>query len=68
MEINETDAIDFDKPFIWLDDNLFESEQKVLEAHDCLVNHFSMNPRDPEMAKKALALIKKLKEENVNTY
>ena len=64
----KTDAIDFDKPFIWLDDNLFESEQKVLETHDCLVNHFSMNPRDPEMAKKALALIKKLKEENVNTY
>ena len=64
----KTDAIDFDKPFIWLDDNLFESEQKVLEAHDCLVNHFSMNPRDPEMAKKALTLIKKLKEENVNTY
>ena len=63
----KTDAIDFNKPFIWLDDNLFESEQKVLEEHGCLINHFSMNPRDPEMAKKALTLLKKLKEENVNT-
>ena len=64
----KTDAIDFEKPFIWLDDNLFESEQKVLESHGCLVNHFYMNPRDPEMAKKALMLLKNLKEENANTY
>ncbi len=63
----KTDAIDFEKPFIWLDDNLFESEQKVLESHGCLVNHFYMNPRDPEMAKKALILLKNLKEENANT-
>ena len=64
----KTDAIDFEKPFIWLDDNLFESEQKVLESHGCLVNHFYMNPHDPEMAKKALTLLKNLKEENANTY
>ena len=64
----KTDAIDFEKPFIWLDDNLFESEQKVLELHNCLSNHFLMNPRDPEMAKKALMLLKNLKEENANTY
>lgn len=63
----KTDAIDFEKPFIWLDDNLFESEQKVLESHGCFVNHFYMNPHDPEMAKKALALLKNLKEENANT-
>ena len=63
----KTDAIDFEKPFIWLDDNLFESEQKVLESHGCLVNHFYMNPHDPEMAKKALILLKNLKEENANT-
>ena len=63
----KTDAIDFEKPFIWLDDNLFESEQKVLESHGCLVNHFYMNPRDPEMAKKALALLKNLNDENANT-
>ena len=64
----KTDAIDFNKPFIWLDDNLFESEQKVLESHNCPSNHFLMNPRDPEMAKKALILLKNLKEENVNTH
>ena len=64
----KTDAIDSEKPFIWLDDNLFESERKVLESRNCLSNHFLMNPRDPEMAKKALMLLKNLKEENANTY
>ena len=57
----KTEGIDFTKPFIWLDDNLFESEQKVLEEHGCLSSHYLMNPRDPEMAKKALTLLKSLK-------
>lgn len=58
----KTEGIDFTKPFIWLDDNLFESEQKVLEEHGCLSSHFLMNPRAPEMAKRALALLKTIKE------
>lgn len=68
FSVLKTEGIDFTKPFLWLDDNLFESEQKVLESHGCLINHFYMNPRYPEMAKRALALLKSLKEENANTY
>lgn len=64
FEVLKTDGIDFAKPFIWFDDNLFQSEQKVLEEHGCLSSHFLMDPRDPEMAKKALDLLKILKEKN----
>ena len=32
----KTEAIDFDKEFIWLDDQLFESEKKVLEKNNVL--------------------------------
>lgn len=63
FEVLKTDGIDFDRPFIWFDDNLFQSEQKVLEEHGCLSSHFLMDPRDPEMAKKALDLLKVLKSE-----
>ena len=60
FSVLKTEGIDFTKPFIWLDDNLFESEKRVLESHNCLSSHFLMNPRDPEMAKKALALLKSI--------
>lgn len=63
FEVLKTDGIDFSKPFVWFDDNLFQSEQKVLEEHGCLSSHFLMDPRDPEMAKKALNLLKVLKSE-----
>ena len=66
FEVLKTDGIDFSKPFVWFDDNLFQSEQMVLEEHGCLSNHFLMDPRDPEMAKKALDLLKVLKEEENN--
>lgn len=56
----KTDAIDFTKPFIWFDDNLMLSEKQVLEQHSCLASHFAMNPRDPEMAKKALRLLEEI--------
>lgn len=56
----KTDAIDFIKPFIWFDDNLMLSERQVLEQHSCLASHFAMNPRDSEMAKKALRLLKEI--------
>lgn len=32
----KTEAINFDKEFIWLDDQLFESEKKVLEKNNAL--------------------------------
>lgn len=63
----KTEGIDFSKPFVWFDDNLFQSEQMVLEKHGCLSSHFLMDPSDPEMAKKALDLLKLLREEQ-NEY
>ena len=35
-ESGKTEAIDFTKPFFWLDDNLFETERKVLAEHNAL--------------------------------
>ena len=67
FEVLKTDGIDFSKPFVWFDDNLFQSEQMVLEERGCLSSHFLMDPKDPEMAKKALNLLKMLKEEE-NEY
>ena len=50
-----------DQDFIWLDDNLFETERRVLEAYYVLDDFYRMNPKDPEMARKALAHIQKNK-------
>ena len=32
----KTDAIDFSKPFLWLDDDLYDEERAVLERHGAL--------------------------------
>ena len=55
----KTDAIDMDSDFVWFDDNLFETEKAVLEQNYVLDGFFRMNPRDPEMAKKALDFLKR---------
>ena len=57
-DVLKTDAIDFDSDFVWFDDNLLWSERAVLEKHDALDKFFRMNPRDPEMAQKALEFLK----------
>ena len=54
----KTDAIDMDSDFVWFDDNLFEAERIVLEQNYVLDGFFKMDPRDPEMAKKALEFLK----------
>ena len=54
----KTEAIDMDSDFVWFDDNLFESEKTVLERNYVLDGFFLMNPRDLEMAKKALEFLK----------
>lgn len=60
-EVLKTDGIDLDSDFVWFDDNLFESEKMVLESHYVLDGFFRMNPKDPEMAKKALLFLKSFK-------
>ena len=59
-EVLKTDGIDMDRDFVWFDDNLFESEKRVLESYYVLDGFFRMNPKDPEMAKKALEHLKTL--------
>ena len=54
----KTDAIDFSKDFIWLDDEVFESEQAILREHNVEENQFMMDPFEPTMAKLALEFIK----------
>ena len=54
----KTDAIDMDSDFVWFDDNLFEAERMVLEQNYVLDGFFLMNPRDAEMAKKAVEFLK----------
>lgn len=63
-EVLKTDAIDMDSDFVWFDDNLFESERQVLVSNYVLDGFFRMNPKNPEMAKKALEFLKSFKSEN----
>ncbi len=56
--IYKSDSIDFDRPFIWLDDNQSEADYYALKAHHALDSFIQMNPNDPEMAQKALHRIK----------
>ncbi|MBR3172443.1 hypothetical protein IKF21_00780 [Candidatus Saccharibacteria bacterium] len=60
-DVMKVEAIDMDADFVWFDDNLFETEKKVLEQNYVLDGFFLMNPRDPEMARKALEFLKKYK-------
>ena len=62
-EVLKTDGIDMDQDFVWFDDNLFESERQVLKAYYVDDEFFRMNPKDPEMAKKALNHLKSLEQE-----
>lgn len=57
-EALKTEAVDMDSDFVWFDDNLFETEKMILERNYVLDGFFRMNPKDPEMAKKALAFLK----------
>jgi len=31
----KTEAIDFSKPFLWFDDDVFEEEKKILKLNNC---------------------------------
>jgi ADP-ribosyl-[dinitrogen reductase] hydrolase len=52
--VHKTDAIDFSKPFIWFDDDLYQGEEDILVSHGVLDNHHKMNPRDPKAVRKAI--------------
>ncbi len=56
--VMKTEAIDMDQDFVWFDDSLLETERRTLEAYYVSDGFFKMNPKDPEMAKKALEFLK----------
>jgi hypothetical protein len=39
----KTEAIDFTKPFLWFDDDLFDDEKEVLIKQDALYNHINVD-------------------------
>lgn len=52
---SKTDAIDFTKPFLWFDDDLFLSEKKALLDHDVLDNWIEVDlKKDPDQLGKFL--------------
>jgi hypothetical protein len=53
----KTDAIDFSKPFVWVDDTIFDSELRVLAEHDADEGFYRINPDNPEGVKGALEYI-----------
>ena len=56
--IYKSDSIDFSEDFLWLDDNQSEADYYALKEHDALDNFIRIDPSDPEMAQKALSVIK----------
>lgn len=52
---NKTSAIDFTKPFLWFDDNLFYGEKQDLLQNDLFDNYIEVNLRkDPNQLHKFL--------------
>ena len=52
---NKTEAIDFSKPFIWFDDDLFTEEREELIKHDALDSWIEIDLRkDPDMLLKLI--------------
>lgn len=54
--------------WIRFDDNLFEAERAVLEKNYVLNEFFKKDPRDPEMARKALDFLKKYNKDKDDCY
>jgi len=51
----KTDAIDFSKPFLWFDDDLFVKEKEALIKHGVLENWIEVNlQKDPDALGKFL--------------
>lgn len=52
-DILKTDAIDFSKPFLWFDDDLFGGEKEILKQHNCLDSwmEIDLNKDENQLAK-----------------
>ena len=52
-ETAKTRAIDFSKPFLWFDDDLFYEEKQTLSTNNALDNWIEVNlTRDPDQLSK----------------
>ena len=47
-DLNKTEAIDFSTPFLWFDDDLYESEKQELIKHNVLDNWIEVDLRKDE--------------------
>lgn len=60
---SKTEGIDFNNPFIWFDDTVFEYEQNELRKRGAEDNFFWVDKKDPESAKYMLGFVQnRLKE------
>lgn len=51
----KTEAIDFNEPFLWIDDDLFDEERAVLEQNGALENFVEINlAQNPEQLKQVV--------------
>lgn len=56
-EVNKTEAIDFSKPFLWFDDDLFKEEKEELIKNNCLNSWVEINlNKDKNQLKKYLEI------------
>lgn len=56
-EVNKTEAIDFSKPFLWFDDDLFDEEKEVLMKNNCLKSWIGIDlDKDKDQLKKYLQI------------
>ncbi|MDD4110561.1 MAG: hypothetical protein PHS54_03295 [Clostridia bacterium] len=53
----KTEAIDFSKPFLWFDDNVFNFEKEILKQHNCLKSLIEiLLEEDPDQLNKYLKI------------
>jgi hypothetical protein len=56
-EVNKTEGIDFSKPFLWFDDDLFKEEREVLVKNNCLDSWVEIDlAKDEHQLKKYLEI------------
>lgn len=54
----KTDAVDFEEPFLWFDDDLWPEELKVLEENNATGRFVMVDlTKDPEILKKLITLL-----------
>jgi hypothetical protein len=60
-DIAKTEAIDFSKPFRWLDDDLFSEEMRALQQHDALESWIEINlAKNENQLLEVIDLLKKM--------